>query len=97
MTTLKTIDIPKVEQDMADQLYQENDRKEVLGLLDKDITSHQDQLRLLKLKNQKTEGKLPTEGETMLNLIAMVAELDILKAKKTNANKVCDNHYSIDE
>ena len=97
MTTLKTVDIPKIEQDMADQLYQENDRKEVLNLLDKDITSHQDQLRLLKLKNEKTKGKLPTEGETMLNLIELVAELDVLKAKKMNANKVCDNHYTIDE
>ena len=55
-----------------------------------------DRLNLVKQKNQKTQAKLPTEGDNdLLELVNMVAEMEILKAKKDNASKVCTNHYEI--
>ena len=54
-----------------------------------------DILNQVKQKNQKTLGKLPTEGDDMIELVSMVAEMEILKSKKDNASKVCTNHYEI--
>ena len=97
MIQLKTIEIPKIEQDMADQLYQESAKQEVLTTLDKEITSHMDMLNEIKQKNEKTELKLPKENRPLLNLMNMVAELEILKAKKERAGKRCSARYDIEE
>ena len=97
MIQLKTIDIPKVEQDMADQLYQESAKQTILATLDQEITGHMDLLNQIKLKNQKTEIKLPKDNQPLLDLVNMVADMEILKAKKEKAGKACFDRYLIHE
>ena len=69
----------------------------MLAQLDREITCQMDRLNQVKQKNQKTQAKLPTEGDddNMLELVNMVAEMEILRAKKDNASKVCTNKYEI--
>ena len=56
-----------------------------------------DLLNQIKLKNQKTEIKLPKDNQPLLDLVNMVADMEILKAKKEKAGKACFDRYLIHE
>lgn len=79
---------------MSNELYLHSEKKSVLTSLDEEITVQTDILRSLRFKNDRTDQKVNT-NEQVKQLIAMMAEIEILKAKKAQADNFCDENYSM--
>ena len=63
MLNIKTMEIPKIEGRMADELYNDFEKKAELVNLDRDITGRTDELLKLQKQNKKLEAKfLPKPG-----------------------------------
>ena len=78
-------------------MYWDNEKQEILKHLDQEITNHEEQLHQIKNKNKRKENKLPPQGDTLFELISLVAETELLQQKKEDANKICFSHYEIEE
>ena len=79
---------------MSNELYLQSEKKSVLTSLDEEITVQTDILRSLRFKNERTDQKVNT-NEQVKQLIAMMAEIEILKVKKAQADNFCDENYSM--
>ena len=63
MLNIKTMEIPKIEGRMADELYNDFEKKAELVNLDRDITGRTDELLKLRKQNKKLEARfLPKPG-----------------------------------
>lgn len=87
-------DMRKSQTKMSVELYLHSEKRPVLKNLDQEITVQLDILRELKFKNQRTDMKV-NANDGIKKLIAMMAEIEILKAKKAEAESFCSDKYSM--